>query len=130
MRIIISNQSEKPIYMQIKEQIEEQILSGEIPEGCVLPSIRKLAGEIMVSVITTTRAYKELEEDGFITSVPGKGSIVLPPDNKFLREQYLIRMEDGMLQAVKAAQKIKLPREAAEDALRKIWAEEEKGEKE
>ena len=87
MKIILSNQSEKPIYLQIKEQLEEQILSGEIPEDTVLPSIRKMAADLLVSVITTTRAYKELEADGFITTVPGKGCIVLPPDNKILREQ-------------------------------------------
>ena len=66
MKIILSNQSEKPIYLQIKEQLEEQILSGEIPEDTVLPSIRKMAADLLVSVITTTRAYKELEADGFL----------------------------------------------------------------
>ena len=89
MKIILSNQSEKPIYLQIKEQVEEQILNGEIPEDTVLPSIRKMASDLSVSVITTTRAYKELEADGFITTVPGKGCIVLAPDNQILREQYL-----------------------------------------
>ena len=66
MKIILSNQSEKPIYLQIKEQVEEQILNGEIPEDTVLPSIRKMASDLSVSVITTTRAYKELEADGFL----------------------------------------------------------------
>lgn len=121
MKIILSNQSEKPIYLQIKEQVEEQVLSGEIPENTVLPSIRKMASELSVSVITTTRAYKELEADGFITTVPGKGCIVLPPDNKVLREQYLRRMEEGFLQAAGAAKKLQMPLKEAEEILETIW---------
>lgn len=121
MKIILSNQSEKPIYLQIKEQLEEQILSGAIPENTVLPSIRKMASELSVSVITTTRAYKELEADGFITTVPGKGCIVLPPDNKVLREQYLRRMEEGFLQAAGAAKKLQMPLKEAEEILETIW---------
>lgn len=125
MKVVISNQSEKPIYMQIKEQIEEQILSGRIPENTVLPSIRKMAAELLVSVITTTRAYKELEADGFIATVPGKGCIVLPPDNEILREQYLKRMEDGMIQAVVSAGKLKMSLEEVTEVLRTLWESEE-----
>lgn len=121
MKIILSNQSEKPIYLQIKEQLEEQILSGEIPENTLLPSIRKMASDLLVSVITTTRAYKELESDGFITTVPGKGCIVLPPDNKILREQYLRRMEEGLMQAAGAAKKMQMPFAEAEEVFRTIW---------
>lgn len=72
MKIIISNQSELPIYAQIKEQVKEQILNGQIEEGTVLPSIRNLAKEVGVSVITTTRAYNDLEAEGFIASMQGK----------------------------------------------------------
>lgn len=121
MKIILSNQSEKPIYLQIKEQLEEQILSGEIPEDTVLPSIRKMAADLLVSVITTTRAYKELEADGFITTVPGKGCIVLAPDNQMLREQYLRRMEDGFMQAAAAAKKLRMPLEEAKEIFETIW---------
>lgn len=121
MKIILSNQSEKPIYLQIKEQLEEQILSGEIPENTVLPSIRKMASELLISVITTTRAYKELEADGFITTVPGKGCIVLPPDNKVLREQYLRRMEEGFSQAAAAAKKLQMPLAEAKEILETVW---------
>lgn len=121
MKIILSNQSEKPIYLQIKEQLEEQILSGEIQEDTVLPSIRKMASELSVSVITTTRAYKELEADGFIATVPGKGCMVLPPDNKVLREQYLRRMEEGFLQAAGAAKKLQMPLAEAKEILDTIW---------
>lgn len=121
MKIILSNQSEKPIYLQIKEQVEEQILSGEIPEDTVLPSIRKMASDLSVSVITTTRAYKELEADGFITTVPGKGCIVLAPDNQILREQYLRRMEEGFMQAAAAAKKLQMPLGEAQKIFETIW---------
>lgn len=103
MNIIISNQSELPIYAQIREQIKEQILNGQIEEGSALPSIRQLAKEVGVSVITTTRAYSDLEAEGFITSVQGKGSIVLSKDNAFLREQYLVRIEEGLETAIRTA---------------------------
>lgn len=85
MKIIISNQSELPIYAQIKEQLKEQILNGQIPEGSTLPSIRQLAKEVGVSVITTTRAYSDLEEEGFIATMQGKGSVVLSKDNSMLQ---------------------------------------------
>ena len=103
MNIIISNQSELPIYAQIREQVKEQILNGQIEEGSVLPSIRQLAKEVGVSVITTTRAYSDLEAEGFITSVQGKGSIVLSKDNNFLKERYLIRIEEGLETAIRTA---------------------------
>ncbi len=103
MKIIISNQSELPIYAQIREQLKEQILSGRIPEGTTLPSIRQLAKEVGVSVITTTRAYSELETEGFIATMQGKGSVVLPTDNNLLREQYLLRIEEGLSTAIETA---------------------------
>ncbi len=95
MNIILSNESELPIYRQIFDQIQEQILSGAIPEGEVLPSIRKLAKELGISVITTTRAYNELESEGYIVSRQGKGSIVLGKNNSVVREQYQKRMEEA-----------------------------------
>ena len=103
MRIIISNQSELPIYAQIKEQLKEQILNGQIPEGSTLPSIRQLAKEVGVSVITTTRAYSDLEAEGFIATMQGKGSVVLSKDNSMLREQYLMRIEEGLTTAIETA---------------------------
>ena len=103
MKIIISNQSELPIYAQIREQLKEQILNGQISEGETLPSIRQLAKEVGVSVITTTRAYSELEAEGFIATMQGKGSVVLPTDNNLLREQYLLRIEEGLSTAIETA---------------------------
>ena len=103
MRIIISNQSELPIYAQIKEQLKEQILNGQIPEGSTLPSIRQLAKEVGVSVITTTRAYSDLEAEGFIATMQGKGSVVLSKDNSIVKEQYLMRIEEGLTTAIETA---------------------------
>lgn len=123
MKILISNQSELPIYAQIKEQIKEQILNGQIEEGTELPSIRKLAKELGVSVITTTRAYNDLEEEGFITSMQGKGSMVLSKENEFLKEQYLLRIEEGMGTAVETAKRMGMKEEELINLLQKLWKE-------
>ena len=97
MRILLSNKSDLPIYEQIKSQMKEQILNGIIPENEFLPSIRQLAKDLGISVITTTRAYSDLENEGFITTVRGKGSYVLPKDSEMVREQYLKEIEDTLL---------------------------------
>ena len=123
MKILISNQSELPIYAQIKEQIKEQILNGQITEGTELPSIRKLAKELGVSVITTTRAYNDLEEEGFITSMQGKGSMVLSKENEFLKEKYLVRIEEGMGTAVETAKRIGMKEDELVNLLHKLWKE-------
>lgn len=115
MKVIISNQSQLPIYAQIREQIKEQILNGQIPEGSVLPSIRQLAKETGVSVITTTRAYSDLEAEGFVATMQGKGSVVLPTDNNLLREQYLLRIEEGLSTAIELAKTMGMPREELMD---------------
>ena len=105
MRIVISNQSELPIYAQIKEQIKEQILNGKLMPETVLPSIRQLAKEIGVSVITTTRAYRDLEQEGFITTMQGKGSIVLAKDNQLMQEHILSRIEEYFESAIDLSRK-------------------------
>ena len=106
MKIIISNQSELPIYAQIREQIKEQILNGQIKEGEILPSIRSLAKDVGVSVITTTRAYNDLEKEGFIATMQGKGSVVLSSNNKILKEQFIMRIEEGIETAVESASRL------------------------
>lgn len=115
MKIIISNQSELPIYAQIREQLKEQILNGQIPEGETLPSIRQLAKEVGVSVITTPRAYNELEAEGLIATMQGKGSVVLPTDNNLLREQYLLRIEDGLSAAIETAKTMGMSKDELTD---------------
>lgn len=120
MRIVISNQSELPIYAQIREQIKEQIMSGSIGEGEVLPSIRQLARDTGVSVITTTRAYSELEQEGFIASMQGKGSMVLPRDNKLMQENFLRRIEEYLEGAIGMAGKAGITKEQLKDMLDRL----------
>ena len=103
MDIIISNSSGVPIYEQIVRQVKGLILSGELPEGEALPSMRLLAKELRISVITTKRAYEELEREGFITTVPGKGCFVAPQNPELAREETLRRVEEHLSQAVDIA---------------------------
>lgn len=100
MNILISNSSDKPIYEQITIQIKQMIISGEIEAGYQLPSMRMLAKELRISVITTKRAYEELERDGFIYTVIGKGSYVAEKNMEFVREEQLKVVEDNLRKAV------------------------------
>ena len=103
MKIIIANASPDPIYEQIKKQIKSQIISGELEEGQTLPSIRKLAKELQISVITTKRAYEDLEREGFIDTVTGKGSFVAAQNKEFLREKRMKIVEDKLNEAISEA---------------------------
>lgn len=103
MKIVVSNRSGIPIYEQIKSQIKEAIFSGELREDDLLPSIRQLAKDLKISVITTTRAYSDLEEEGFIVSVQGKGCYVLPQNKEMARENALRKIELGLTDAIDAA---------------------------
>ena len=105
MNIIISNTGGKPIYDQIKEQIKNAVLAGELRSGDALPSIRMLAKELRISVITTKRAYEELEREGFIETVPGKGSFVAQRNSELQREEALRRMEEALESAVQIARR-------------------------
>ncbi len=103
MKIIISNSGGQPIYEQIVTQIKSLIISGELNEGDALPSMRLLAKELRISVITTKRAYEELEREGFIVSVTGKGSFVASKNIDLIREQRLKEIEGHMQSAVDLA---------------------------
>ena len=103
LEIIVSNSSDRPIYAQIASQIQDAILSGELAEGEALPSIRALANDLRISVITTKRAYADLEEAGFIDTVQGKGSFVSGGNRELLREGRLRHVEEILGQAVKEA---------------------------
>ncbi len=103
MEVYISNSGEKPIYAQITEQLRAKILSGELREGDALPSIRLLAKELRISVITTKRAYEELEQAGLIHTLPGKGSFVAAQDPALRREEALREVEGHLLRALEAA---------------------------
>lgn len=105
MDIILSNTSGKPIYTQIADQVKEQIMTGVLAPGEALPSMRLLARELRISVITTKRAYEDLERDGFLENVPGKGCFVAPQNRELLREAQLRRVEEHLTRAVEEARK-------------------------
>lgn len=124
MNIHISNTSGQPIYDQISKQIRAQILSGELPEGELLPSMRMLAKELRISVITTKRAYEELERDGFIATVAGKGSFVAPKNLEFVREEHLRQIEGHMKEIMALAKGCRISVEELHEML-SIMAEED-----
>ena len=103
MDIIISNSSDKPIYEQITTQMKNLIMSGQLKEGMPLPSMRTLAKELRISVITTKRAYEDLERDGFISTVVGKGSFVKAADVRLVREEKLKEIEELLSKVVDLA---------------------------
>ena len=103
MKVIISNSSPDPIYEQITKQVKAQILSGDLAEGQALPSIRRLAHDLQISVITTKRAYDELEKEGFINTVGGKGTFVAVQNPELLREKKMKVVEEKLAQAVDEA---------------------------
>ena len=126
MDIIISNASEKPIYEQISAQIKNQILNGTLQEGEALPSMRLLAKDLRISVITTKRAYEELERDGFIETVIGKGSFVAPKNLEFVREEYLRLTEQKLNEAYTYAKNGGIQLEELQELLEMLYKEDEK----
>lgn len=103
MNIHIKNSSNDPIYLQIKEQIRDAIINGEVEAEEMLPSIRLLAKELRISVITTKRAYDELEKEGFIHSVQGKGSFVALQNRELMQEKLLVQIEANLTDALRYA---------------------------
>ena len=121
MDMILSNSSGKPIYEQIADQVKEQIMTGALEAGDALPSMRLLAKELRISVITTKRAYEELEREGFLQNVPGKGCFVAPQNKELLREAQLRRVEDILTQAVDEARKGGIPLEELQELLNLLY---------
>lgn len=121
MELYISNAGQEPIYAQITRQIKEQILSGKLKEGDALPSIRLLAKELRISVITTKRAYEDLETEGFIVTQPGKGSFVAPQNPELQREEMLKRVEQHLQNAVDAARQGGIGRGEVIEMLDLLW---------
>ncbi len=121
MRILIANSSPDPIYEQIERQLRAQILAGELEEGAPLPSIRKLAHELQISVITTKRAYEELEREGLIDSVTGKGTFVAAQSPDLLREKRLKAVESKLAEAVDEARSLGVDREKVREMLELLW---------
>ncbi|KGR75473.1 GntR family transcriptional regulator [Ureibacillus manganicus] len=117
MFIRLSNASDKPIYEQITQQIKQAILAGKLTSGEALPSIRSLAKDLKISVMTTKRAYADLERDGFIETVAGKGSFVAERNQDFLREELLRQIEEHLQKAVNLAKTAGLPANEVQDLL-------------
>lgn len=103
MKLIVSNISGVPIYEQIKQQIKSAILSGELQEEESLPSLRTLAKDLKISVLTVTRAYTELEQEGFVKNIQGRGCFVMGRGSELVREQLIRKVEAGLSEAVDAA---------------------------
>ena len=103
MNIVISNKDDRPIYEQITSQMKNMILSGKLEEGSQLPSIRVLAKDLRISVITTKRAYEELERDGFIITVAGKGSYVAENNSAVLKEEKMKQLEENVRRLIEEA---------------------------
>ncbi|MCW3489444.1 GntR family transcriptional regulator [Dethiobacter alkaliphilus] len=123
MRIIISNASDEPLYEQVARQIRESVLKGELKAGSALPSIRTLAKDLQISVITTKRAYEELEQEGFVETVPGKGSFVALQNKELLREKRLRIIEDKLAEVVDDSRVLNISLEELQEMLRLLWEE-------
>jgi GntR family transcriptional regulator len=122
--VVVSNASPKPIYLQIEERIRAAIMSGEASPGEELPSIRGLAADLRVSVITTKRAYDDLEQEGFIVTSPGRGTYVAEPNVEFMREARLREVEEHLAKAVDAAKAAGLGRKELSEMADLAWEEE------
>lgn len=121
MAIILSNASGKPIYEQIAEQIKASIITGELEAGQQMPSIRTLAKDLRVSVITTKRAYEELERDGFVETVQGRGTYVANSNREFIREEQLRRAEEKLLEAVEIAKSAGIQEKELVESLHELF---------
>lgn len=123
MKILISTQGKTAIYEQITSQMKMAIVTGEVLSGELLPSIRSLASELQVSVITTKRVYEELEKEGLIRSTPGKGFYVCDMNKDYLKEKQLMSLEEQMLQIIEACKKAGLSEEQVVDMVRTLYEE-------
>ncbi|ASE36492.1 MULTISPECIES: PSM export ABC transporter transcriptional regulator PmtR [Staphylococcus] len=125
MKILLKNNSEQPIYEQIKQQVKENILKGIVAPGEHLPSMRELAQDLSVSVITTKRAYEDLEKDGFVYTIRGKGTFVKEQDSNILKEKQFIVIESYAKSMAKEAKTIGMSLSELVDILSLIYEEEE-----
>ena len=124
MEIILSNSSDRPIYEQIVSQIKEMIMKGELKPGEPMPSMRILAKELHVSVITTQRAYEDLQRDGFIVTVPAKGTFVSDQNQEFIREENLRRIEKFLSDAAALGRENGMSLEELKRTLELVYMEE------
>ncbi len=125
MKILISNSNKQSIYEQISFQIKEQIIKGELAKDELLPSIRNLAKELQVSVITTKRAYEELERDGFIHTVPGKGTFVAGQNLNSIKEKKFKMIEEDLIKIVKDSKMLNISKDELIQSITLIYGQEE-----
>jgi len=123
VKIIISNSSQEPIYEQITKQIKDSIIRGELSPGEALPSIRKLAKQLQISVITTKRAYEELEKEGFIETVGGKGSFASGQNRELLKEIRFKAVEEKLAEAVMESKALDISLSQLQDMLQLLYEE-------
>ena len=123
MQVIISNQSKEPIYRQIYTQIRKQILTNELKAGELLPSMRQLAKDLDISIITTKRAYEELENDGFIYTIVGKGSFVSEQNNEMILERKMKVIEEQLMSAIQNSKEIGIELEELKELLTMLYKE-------
>ena len=121
MNIIISNSSDKPIYMQITEQLIDQVVNEELRAGDMLPSIRALAKELKISVITTKRAYEELEKEGYIETVVGKGTFVSGINKALIRERQIGLIENDITAVIENYKRLKMTKEELHNLIDLLW---------
>ncbi|QLK86445.1 GntR family transcriptional regulator [Staphylococcus sp. 17KM0847] len=124
MKILLRSNSASPIYEQIKQQVKEQILRGVLPAGTHLPSMRELAKDLGVSVITTKRAYEDLEKDGYLTSIRGKGTYVKEQDTAILKEKQFIVIEELAQLVTREAKTIEMPLSELQEIIAMLYEEE------
>ncbi|MBE1554679.1 GntR family transcriptional regulator [Sporosarcina limicola] len=125
MQILISNSSKEPIYGQIYVQIKKLILTGELQEGQLLPSMRQLAKDLEISVITTKRAYEELEKNGFIYSIVGKGSFVSEQNMEMMKERKMKVIEEKLFVAIQNGKEMGLSLAELKEMLTLLYTEDE-----
>lgn len=130
MHIIISNNSDKPIYEQIKESIKNQIIDGTLKAGEALPSMRVLAKELRISIITTKRAYEDLEREGYIESFTGKGTFVKGINRELLRENVIFEVQELLEQAINKARMANVSEEEILGIIKLIYEESEEAKNE
>ena len=123
MKLIVSNISGVPIYEQIKQQVKSAILSGELQEEEALPSLRTLAKELKISVLTVTRAYNELEQEGFVKNMQGRGCYVLGRGSELIREQLICKIEGSLSEAIDTARIADLELSELHRLLDILWEE-------
>ena len=124
MKILISNTSDAPLYQQIKEQLTDAILKGELAEGDLLPSIRAFANDLRVSVLTIRRVYDDLEKEGFVKSQVGIGTFVSTSNTEFLRESRRRLVEQKLADAIRAAKSLGISWQELQDMMKILFEEE------